>query len=103
MLDINFDGLVCQTFDVTSVMSGERGGLQAIICLYCNRVVVYIHCFCHRIHLVVTAVIIGIVQIKEHFETVSSLYTFFKLSAIKELYGGVSLKQLIETRWSGHF
>ena len=101
VLEINFDGLVCQTFDGASVMSGERGGLQAIICSYCKRVAVYIHCFCHRIHLVVTAVIIDIVQIKEHFETVSSLYTFFKLSAIKELYGGESLKRFIESRWSG--
>ena len=42
---ISLDGMVSQSFDGANVMSGERGGLQAIICEFCNRKVVYIHCF----------------------------------------------------------
>ena len=53
---ISFDGMVSQDFDGASVMSGQYSGLQALICEFCGRNVVYIHCFCHRLHLVVTAV-----------------------------------------------
>ena len=40
---ISFDGLVSQSFDGAIVISGESGGMQAIICEFCNRKVVYIH------------------------------------------------------------
>ena len=72
------------------------------LCEFCGRLVIYIHCFSHRLHLVVTAVMGGIDEIKEHFGWLSALYTFFKLAAVKEIYGGNSLKRLIDTRWSGH-
>ena len=39
-------------------------------------------------------------EIKEYFRIVSSLYKFFKKSAVLEFY---ALKRLIETRWSGHY
>ena len=44
----------------------------------------------------------GIDEIKEHLGWLSALYTFFKLAAVKEIYGANSLKRLIDTRWSGH-
>ena len=44
----------------------------------------------------------SIPEFNEYFGTLSGLYTFFKLAAVKEQYGGGSLKRLIETRWSGH-
>ena len=83
-------------------MSGERGCLQAIICEFCNRKVVYIHCFCHRLHLVIKAVMGGIEELNEHFSKVSALYRFFKLAAAHEAYSGDGLKQIIYTPWSGH-
>ena len=100
---IGFDGLVSQAYDGASVMSGEKGGLQALVSQYCDRVVPYIHCYCHRLHLVVENVMKNIAELNDYFSTVSGLYAFFKLSAVKEQYGGDSLKRLIDTRWSGHF
>ena len=47
---IGFDGLVSQAYDGASVMSGDKGGLQALVNDYCNRTIPYIHCFCHRLH-----------------------------------------------------
>lgn len=99
---IGFDGLVSQAYDGASVMSGDKGGLQALVNDYCNRTIPYIHCFCHRLHLVVVDVMKNIDEISEYFSTVTGLYTFFKLSAVKEKYGGGSLKRLLDTRWSGH-
>ena len=42
---LTFDELVSQAYDGASVMPGIRGGLQAIISSYCQRVIIYIHCF----------------------------------------------------------
>ena len=101
-LGITFDGLVSQAYDGASVMSGCRGGLQVFICEFCGRLVIHIRCFCLMLHLVVTAVMGGIDEIKEHLGWLSALYTFFKLAAVKEIYGANSLKRLIDTCWSGH-
>ena len=79
-------GMVSQAYDGASVMSGARGGLQALVCSFYGRSVIYIHCFCHRIHLVVISVMRSIEEIKDHFGTV------------KEQYCSGSLKRLIETR-----
>lgn len=100
---VGFDGLVSQAFDGANVMSGERGGVQALINAFCDRIVPYIHCFCHRLHLVVEFVMSNECELKDLFDTMSGLYKFFKLAAVKESYSGTSLKRLIDTRWSGHF
>ena len=99
---ISFDGMVSQAFDGASVMSGEKGGLQTLISKYCGRNVVYIHCFCHRLHLSIKAAMSGPNGLDDHFDTVTALYSFFKLAAVHEEYNGENLKRLIVTRWSGH-
>ena len=99
---ISFDGMVSQAFDGASVMSGERGGLQTLISEYCGRIVVYIHCFCHRLHLSIKAVMGGDNGLDDHFDAVIALYSFFKLAAVHEECNGQNLKRLIVTRWSGH-
>ena len=99
---ISFDGLVSQAFDRASVMSGERGGLQALISQFCQRTVCYIHWLCHRLHLVVENVMKNSPELKEYFGVVSGLYKFFKVAPIKEEYSVGKLKRLIETRWSGY-
>ena len=101
--EISFDGLVSQSYDGASVMKGDKGGLQALINIHCGRIIAYIHCYCHRLHLVVVDVMKNIVELDEYFGTVSGLYKFFKLAGVKEQYEGGSLKRLIDTRWSGHF
>ena len=45
----------------------------------------------------------NVTQIKEYFDIDSSLYNFFKKSAVLEAYDGTQLKRLIATCWSGHF
>ena len=46
--EVSFDGMVSQAYVGASVMPGARGGLQALVCSFCGRSVIYIHCFCHR-------------------------------------------------------
>ena len=52
-LDLPTDGLVSQTHDGASVMSGKRKGVQAHISRSLERDVPYIRCFAHQLHLVV--------------------------------------------------
>ena len=83
-------------------MSGNRKGLQKLLPDHCLKLI-YIHCFAHRLNLVVKNVIDGISDLKEYFGTVSSIYSFFKLSNARAAYNGTSLKRLVDTRWSrGH-
>ena len=47
-------------------MSGEYNGLQALIIEFCNRFILYVHCFLHKICLVVVQVMDSIDEIKEY-------------------------------------
>ena len=84
-------------------MSGEYNGLQALISEFYNRFILYVHCFLHKVCLVVVQVMESIDEIKENCSIVSSLHKFFKKSAVLEFYEGSARKRFIETRWSGHY
>ena len=83
-------------------MSGHRGGLQTLLSVKCGRVVFYINCFCHKLHLVITDIITDIPAIGDHYSLVKCLYDCLKLADVKQRYTGVQLKRLLDTRWSGH-
>ena len=89
-------------FEFVRTTLENRGGLQALICVFCGRPVAYIHCFCHRIHLVVIAVMKNIEEVKDRFGTFSALYDFFKLAAVKEQYSGGVLRGSLKLDGSGH-
>ena len=43
--EVIFDGIVSQAYDGASVMPGAQGGLQALICSFCCRSVIYIYIY----------------------------------------------------------
>lgn len=45
--------MLCQCYDGAFVMSGETGGVQTILQSKLKRRIPYVHCFSHRLHLVV--------------------------------------------------
>lgn len=49
---INTDNLLSQCYDGAYVMSGHKGGVQTIIQEKLKRRIPYVHCFSHRLHLV---------------------------------------------------
>lgn len=100
--ELSFDGAVSQSYDGASVMSGQYNGLQALISQFTEREIVYVHCFLHKISLVVVEVMKQIPEICDYFGTASAMYNFFKKSAVLAFYEGSALKRLIATRWSGH-
>ena len=67
--DLTFDGLVSQAYDDASVVSAKRGGLQAILSTYCQRVIIFIHYFVHKLNLVIKNAIQNIDDLREYFDT----------------------------------
>jgi hypothetical protein len=64
---ISMDGLVSNTFDGASVMSGEKGGLQQLIKEHCGRSIPYIHCLNHRLALVLRDTLSTILELSDFF------------------------------------
>lgn len=100
--DINTDYLLSQCYDGASVMSGKRGGLQAIMQQKLNRPVPYVHCCNHRLHLVVVKAIHEVSVVKQFFDQCSMLYMFLKRGCVAKNYKGQTLSRLLEQRWNGH-
>ena len=97
------DSVAAQCYDGASVISGERGGLQTLFCAACGRYILYVHCYCHRLHLVVTDILNSLQDMKNHYSILSKHCNLLKILAVKRSYTGRKLKRLITTRWSGQF
>lgn len=100
--DIVTDKIICQCYDGASVMSGKHGGVQALVQEFLNKKVPYVHCFNHRLHLVVIAVATEVESCRLFFDQVRLLHKFFNRFKIRREYEGTNIPRLIETRWSGH-
>lgn len=96
------DHLLSQCYDGAPVMSGQWGGLQAIIQQQLNRPIPYVHCCNHRLHLVVVNAINAVPAVKQFFDQCSMLYMFLKRGCVAKNYEGQALSRLLEQRWSGH-
>lgn len=95
--------LLSQCYDGAAVMSGKKGGVQKIIEEKLGRKIPFIHCFNHRLHLVVIDAISGIRIVKEFFNYIRAIHNFFSLFHVKKEYEGKSISRLLATRWSGHY
>ena len=91
-----------QCYDGASVMRGDKGGVQRLIQNELGREIPYVHCFNHRLHLVVVNVVTRINAIKLYFDHVSLIYSFFQKIKAAEIYEGSSIKRVLDTRWNGH-
>ena len=112
-LEISLDRLVSQFYDGASAMSGEHGGLQALLShilhmihcfchilhihcfchilhIHCFCHILHIHCFCHILHLAVVAILENIDEVSQYFSTVSALYNII---SIRDEYDGNQLQR----------
>jgi len=79
---VGTDRLVSQSYDGASVMSGSSGGVQALVSAAVGRKIVYIHCFAHRLHLVVLRVLATSSHVTWLLDTCQQLYNFFRRYAV---------------------
>lgn len=95
--------IICQCYDGAAVMNGYKSGVAKRLQDLLNKKIPYVHCFNHRLRLVIIDTVKRIQLIKEFFEQIQLIYTSFKKPKIKKLYDGSAIKRLIDTRWTGHF
>lgn len=72
---IDFNFCVGQCYDGASVMSGWANGVQAKVQEIAPNAC-YIHCYAHRLNLVLVDTISNILDIKDFFSVIQNLYTF---------------------------
>lgn len=99
---VDLTKMICQCYDGANVMSGDYGGIQTIIQQKLNRTIPYVHCFNHRLHLVVISAIEKIDAPSLFFGEIKMLYNFFSRWKVEQIYEGTAVSKVIETRWSGH-
>ncbi|XP_031329369.1 zinc finger protein 862-like [Photinus pyralis] len=100
--NIDTKHLLSQCYDGASVMSGRVGGVAAKIQNKLQRTVPYVHCFNHRLHLVVVKTVSEITMLNHFFDQCILLHEFFHHAKVAEIYEGRTIGRLLEQRWSGH-
>lgn len=94
--------ILSQCYDGAAVMSGIHGGVQVKINSLLNKTIPYVHCYNHKLHLVVIHAISEDVRAQSYCDTCSILYNFFRKPNVSKLYEGEHLKRLLPQRWTGH-
>lgn len=99
---LNPQNIISQCYDGAPVMNGYKTGVVKHLQDTLNKVIPYVHCFNHRLHLVIVHTIKAIRLIKEFFEYLQLIYETFRKPKIRKIYEGKSVKRLLDTRWNGH-
>jgi len=89
-------------FDGASVMSGNVSGVQKRLSEELDLDIPYVHCYNHRLHLVVVQAMQRVKQAKNFFGLCEQLYVFFRRQYMTSTYTGHKLKRVLEQRWTGH-
>lgn len=71
--------LVAQTYDGAAVMAGQHSGLQVRVREKCPQAI-FVHCYAHRLNLVLSQAVSYIKQCKIFFITLTGFGTFFSKS-----------------------
>lgn len=98
----NADNIISQCYDGASVMSGVRGGVQALLQQKVGKDIPYIHCYNHQLHLAVVHAMQAEPCAKNFFDLSGSLHSFFHRHYVSQNYNVPSLKRLLEIRWTSH-
>ncbi|GBP19167.1 Zinc finger MYM-type protein 1 [Eumeta japonica] len=93
--------MLSQCYDGVSV-SGKVSGVATRIENKLGRKIPYVHCYNHRLHLIVIRTISEMTFIRLFFDQCIMLHEFFHHGKIAALYDGKRIGRLLEQRWSGH-
>ncbi|GBO09046.1 hypothetical protein AVEN_267118-1, partial [Araneus ventricosus] len=106
---VNFQNCIGQAYDGASVVSGKHAGVNAIIKDRVAPLANYIHCFNHRLNLVLVDVATPIQCVRDCLSLLQKLYVFASCSNIHTKWIKMQtdrglivmeLKQISNTRWA---
>ena len=103
---IPLSGMVAQSFDGASTMSGLISGVQRRISEATNGKALFVHCSAHRLNLATVGAIKRVGKAQDVFHHLSSLYSFLSSSVVHAMYeekrAGINrleMQRLSDTRW----
>lgn len=99
---LDAEKILSQCYDGAIVMSGHKSGVIVRLQAELQKVIPYVHCFNHRLHLIIVYVVKLVTKVEQFFKQLQLIYKFFQKPKVKAIYDGKSVKWLITTRWSGH-
>ena len=82
-LGLNLKQCISQCYDGASVMSGHISGVQSIIRQIVGQACPYIHCYAHRLNLVLVNTARGIQEVNNFFGLMEAIYRFFSVSTLR--------------------
>ena len=82
-LGIDIKKCIAQCYDGASVMSGQSRGVQKKIRDVVGRGCIYVHCYAHRINLVVVSTASRIEKVKDFFGLMEAVYRFINVSSLR--------------------
>ncbi|XP_066975444.1 zinc finger MYM-type protein 1-like [Macrobrachium rosenbergii] len=87
-LTCNIDAKNCvgQTYDGASVMSGTNSGVQRLFREEAAPEATYIHCYNHRLNLVIVDVVKSVKIADQFFGLLESIYVFMSSAVLHELF-----------------
>ncbi|KAJ3583553.1 hypothetical protein NHX12_016917 [Muraenolepis orangiensis] len=96
--------LICQTYDGASCMSGQHGGVQALVKAHCPNAL-FIHCYAHKLNLVLAQGTNNIQAAKLFFANLDAFHNFFSRSCKRsallcEVDGAVRVPGGSAVRWN---
>ncbi len=94
--------ILSQCYNGVKVMSGKRGGVQQILQEKVERVVPYVLCFNHQLHLVVSHAMLFKNTLQSFFDVYDMLHGFLKKPTVAAAYTGQHLQRLLDQKWTCH-
>lgn len=102
MYGLDANKIISQCYDGAAVMNGYKSGVAKRLQEDLGKIIPYVHCFNHRLHLIIVHTVTEISLVKQFFEQLQLIYKTFKKHKIRKLYEGKAVKRLLDTRWNGH-
>ncbi|CAF4599072.1 unnamed protein product [Rotaria socialis] len=118
-LNIDLQNCIAVCFDGAAVMAGKNGGVQALLRQQYIPHAIYIHCYAHKLNLVICDVTKEVPYLSEFYSIISKIYTYFhKSSVTNEIFKLVqqrlnledsssssttTVKKWAETRWDSRW
>lgn len=85
--------IIRQCYDGAAVMNGYKSGVAKRLQEELGKPIPYVHCFNHRLHLIVVHTVTQISSVKQFFEQLQLIYRMFKKHKIRQLYEGKAVKR----------
>ncbi|CAF3472113.1 unnamed protein product [Rotaria socialis] len=81
-LNIDLNYCIAMCFDGASVLSGKHAGVQALLRQQHIPNAIYVHCYAHKLNLVICNVTKSVPYLSEFYSIISKIYTYFHTSSV---------------------